>query len=686
MSTYKKLTTIGAVAALAIGLAACGGGDDDTAMMCPEGQVGTYPDCSDPPVPPTPYETASAAIAAADTEEAAQAAYDAVKDDVTASEGEMLQMKVDERIAAIQMAARADAQKMALTTAAGGVDTSDLMTQPAIDAAQMAIDALQAAIDAADDIDDTSMYQTMVDNAQMAVDTAQMAFDTGNRMTMQLAAISNAVTAARTAVGMVNDTADDAAVTDADDAVAALGQAIADAADVPDGNADKAGAQGTLDTLTSQLASAKTSRQAAIDAAAEAARLAAEAEAEEKAKEMAAAGKALKGALGTDPLGHLSSTTLARTGLTITPGDRQTDGTITAGTAFAELKAGDSAGSLGDWAGTNYRHYNAGTKIENTAVVYTNRAAPKSYPIAERYATTDNVPGGAGTYTAADRTLTIATDTADPNIKADGFPTAGTTTFTPASPSAENIVPGTYQGASGNYRCTGTCTAMANANGDISLSDAWVFVHDMGATVSVADTAYLYFGWWLQKDDGDPEEASAFTGVVGTIADLTANPSTLNGTATYSGPAAGKFAMSDPLTGGDAGHFTADATISATFGTGPTNGLSGTIDNFMANEEAVPWSVTLYRRTWHATNVGQTEAFDNTSTAAVNESVTQTVWSIDGNSAAASGTWDAMAYDELPGETPTGDGSNVPTSVTGTFQSHFGSTHTMVGAFGATKD
>ena len=36
-------------------------------------------------------------------------------------------------------------------------------------------------------------------------------------------------------------------------------------------------------------------------------------------------------------------------------------------------------------------------------------------------------------------------------------------------------------------------------------------------------------------------------------------------------------------------------------------------------------------------------------------------------------------YDEKPGNAPTGDGSNVPTSAANTFQS-------MAGAFGANKD
>ena len=45
-------------------------------------------------------------------------------------------------------------------------------------------------------------------------------------------------------------------------------------------------------------------------------------------------------------------------------------------------------------------------------------------------------------------------------------------------------------------------------------------------------------------------------------------------------------------------------------------------------------------------------------------------------------------YDELPGlttDTPPGDGSNVPTTATGTFYTEYSDVGRMVGAFGADK-
>ena len=71
--------------------------------------------------------------------------------------------------------------------------------------------------------------------------------------------------------------------------------------------------------------------------------------------------------------------------------------------------------------------------------------------------------------------------------------------------------------------------------------------------------------------------------------------SAITGSATYTGGAAGKFAINNPLGGGDGGHFTANATLSAKFGGDDDAGMTGNIDNFMANDKLVPWSVKLNR-------------------------------------------------------------------------------------------
>ncbi len=425
-------------------------------------------------------------------------------------------------------------------------------------------------------------------------------------------------------------------------------------------------------------------------------------EAAEAAEQLTKTAAALKAALGANPLGNLveidaanplpATPSLTLAGLIL--GDQ---GPLPANSDDVRtplMAPGASAGSLSDWAGRNYAHTNAigGT---NTALVYRNPAASDMKPFAEGATFGDDEAAFETAYSGATRTLNLSPDPdASLSIKSSGFPAAGTTTYTTDVVTGSVVIPGTYQGASGNYRCTpagGTACTAAASTGGVDLGGQWYFIHDVGAMVTLADAAYLYFGWWLQKDeDGVPTSASAFTGTIENVDLPAVNPNTLVGSATYTGHAAGKFAVSDPLGDDNAGHFTADASLKAVFGANTAGGgLSGTLDNFMANDQAVPWSVSLLRRGWDDTTNGLADEpmNDPVTDPDVNEGVTSTIWSIDGNAAAASGRWSAQMYDEAPGTVAAGgDGSDVPTSVTGTFQSDFGAIGTMVGAFGATRD
>ena len=137
---------------------------------------------------------------------------------------------------------------------------------------------------------------------------------------------------------------------------------------------------------------------------------------------------------------------------------------------------------------------------------------------------------------------------------------------------------------------------------------------------------------------------------------------TLKGTATYMGGAAGKYALSSS-TGGtnDAGHFTAKATLNANF---TDNSITGTIDSFMgADGMSRAWSVELKEAVVAATGgITRVDAND-------------TVWTINGTAAEASGEW--------PGDLMDNGDDNIPKVATGTFHSMYGNDGTMVGAFGA---
>ena len=523
--------------------------------------------------------------------------------------------------------------------------------------------------------------------------------DRDGRMMTQRTTITNAVTMARTAVNGVKNTSTDSQVSAAEQAITDLENAIADAEDLPEGDTDVASAQGTLTTLKAQLNTAKTARTVYLAT-----------KADEDMKAQVKLGKEMYAALsgpsagGNTPTNHplfnigYDADRLSSAGLAINAalGAGSNTGDPDGGAGIT-LRAGESAGSLGEWAGTHYAFAGAidddARNILDEAVVYTNRAAPTSKTFTE-------VHGDNALYEPATRTFDVGTGR-DTRIESPDFPTSGTKDFG----AGMHTVPGTFDGAAGDYKCTGTgtdaCTAKLENAGGISLSDAWTFVHDQGAMVSVPDNDYLYFGYWMNKDkDGIVTAASAFYGRVPnlTTAPLADNPNTeITGSATYSGHAAGLYAMDNEKGGnpldktGHGGTFTADAKLRADFSTvavsSDPSGIRGTIDNFRLNggSENPGWSVELPLRRWTVSSPDEYGIFTSTGTPGDSVHNQLPVWSINGTKAAAAGAWQGRAFDETPGAPPDGDGSNLPTGVVGEFYTEFGDVGRMVGAFGADK-
>ena len=529
------------------------------------------------------------------------------------------------------------------------------------------------------------------------------------------AAISSAIMMARTAVSGVGNDSTDSEVSAADTAIESARTAIANAANVP--AAEKAANTTTVDTLASQLSSAKMARSEAMGAADKAA-----------AEAMAKVGKALRAAL----TGPTPASTNALNNLELPPGFADGDLTIdaAAGAGTLEdaaahdsvnLEAGDSAGSLGGWTGTDYAH-STGTgdnKVSNEARVYTNKGPGKREAFADALPSgvtiADANAGGAAPAQITDLTTaikgyipvatggTVTTGLDIGKVMANAFTHDGTQNHAISGTANSFTTRGTYDGASGEYRCVTGCSSTNDDKGAPSaLGGTWFFKPDAGAMVLQPDEHYLFYGWWVRKDnDGDPTAASAFAGRAGTDpADSTdgldpgwsgayvstAGSETITGSASYAGNAVGKFSMSNALDGtGNGGHFTADASLTAKF-SGTGSGVNGTIDNFRLNDgsDDPGWSVTLHRASFGSDGAISAPVDDSTTTD-VNEAM-GTTWSVDGNSGGRSGTWSGQMYDEMPGNAPDGDGSNIPTTATGTFYSSFSANGRMVGAFGADKE
>ena len=230
-----------------------------------------------------------------------------------------------------------------------------------------------------------------------------------------------------------------------------------------------------------------------------------------------------------------------------------------------------------------------------------------------------------------------------------------------------------YKGIPGTVFCQGT-DCKVEVVGDAAENmrkfvGSWYFTPDSTTntyfkamprdTTYMAETLFTDYGYWLTST-GDPLVWSVNTFATssgGTDAELGAS-TTLDDDdkATYSGSAAGmsvyKTAKADGMGDHiDSGHFTADVSLSATFGTAPK--IRGTIDNFQGDAVG-DWTVTL-------------------------ESADLATSSNDGIATATGrdGLWDATAYGD--------DTAKRPAGIFGGFSAHFSDGH-AAGAYATRKD
>ena len=417
----------------------------------------------------------------------------------------------------------------------------------------------------------------------------------------------------------------------------------------------------TIEGLQAQLKELQDAKDAA-DAAKAAADKAADDAA--KAAMMATAMKLYNG-IGTTPLS--SSGDVIRTTAS------NTDGviTVTIGTdaqALAEDKKAMVA-ALHGWEGKRHTAEPTGDAGTYEAMVYSNVGDPtEGDPFNEEY-TLDGTTGETADVTTLAGYVTgrVASPSFDQS--------AGTKTFDLPTNTVRVTLSGSYHGVSGTYYCAPTdantkCSAAVAASGFTLGGGTWTFKPSSATAkvMSVDDTVYASYGWWLHKsEDGMTYTASAFATERGDVTAAT-GITDLRGTATYSGGAAGKYALYSS-TGGtnDAGHFTARATLEADFN---TDMVSGTIDGFMgADGMARDWSVELKKS--GVSDGGVITGSDGTGDPM------ETVWTIGGTAAAAAGQWSGSIQDN-------GD-DGVPKVASGTFHSEYSTSGRMVGGFGANK-
>ncbi len=338
-------------------------------------------------------------------------------------------------------------------------------------------------------------------------------------------------------------------------------------------------------------------------------------------------------------------------------------------TAQSLKKSDETISPLDGWKGAHYsRKTGSGSKEKTTheARVYTSQGDPTESDLTGREGAGHIVVDSNPEY------LLIS--------EVSEFVHSGTKTH----PIANGVRPsftGKYSGASGRFTCVSgnTCTSTNDNEGSPSaLVGTWhFFPSSNNPKTSTPDASYTYYGWWIEyNDDGEAAATGSLRGVNGIDEDsialgwTTAPTATagLSGPATYTGKAAGKYAIDTRLSGtATGGHFTADAELKAEF-SGDNLGVTGTIDAFQLNDKSddPDWSIELKEGKFADDGI-------------VNGGIT--AWSIGDNTAGDAGDWNAVAYDEkLTGDE--NDNSDIPSTVVGNFHSSADGTHRIVGGFG----
>ena len=355
----------------------------------------------------------------------------------------------------------------------------------------------------------------------------------------------------------------------------------------------------------------------------------------------------------------------------------------------------------GGWEGNRYRYlFDSGATVE--AVFYSNEGGYEPGPAFWwKYNGERSVPylGGDGREgqlrigtagTAQDWRISLPLSESRDGVKVFG------------QPNNPFILSGSYHGVSGLYYCLSNAgnscalrvTAGAVRLGHVNASNVFT---EAGLTSSLGhwffeptdrndrvtgtpDQEWNLYGWWLYKP-ADSGDYVAVAGAFDTVNHPEPNLQPLSGTATYSGGAAGLYAIVRGNEGVEAGSFTARAQLTLDF---DRNRVSGRIDRFTgADGRSRDWSVELLEQGFS----DQGEIYGD---GAGGGSAGKTKWTIDGHGFDdGGGKWSGYVYyDDSNSSRPTRDPAppGKPTVATGTFTAVHGAVGRMVGGFGVDRE
>ena len=263
---------------------------------------------------------------------------------------------------------------------------------------------------------------------------------------------------------------------------------------------------------------------------------------------------------------------------------------------------GGTAPEIMGWNGTARQRVNSKKEVTGTSYIYDNlemKLFRRAYTGAELDTST-----GLAYWMVGESNAPVWTA-----AKITGAQVAEAVKPTTGDPYVRYTAPGTVDGTPGTFSCAvsdcGLLDVMSNGVVD-GTPTGWRFVPSDGLDAQRREKVtekndYLSFGYWVTETSDGPTVA-LYSAASGTDHPAFAAEATMMGTASYTGKAAGKYAVVKPDLS-DAGSFTADASLTADFdavddqGVDTTTTVEGTIDNFSAASIA-DLEVSLSRHHW----------------------------------------------------------------------------------------
>ena len=357
----------------------------------------------------------------------------------------------------------------------------------------------------------------------------------------------------------------------------------------------------------------------------------------------------------------------------------------------------------GDWSGLAYGRTNEKPASDDRVVIYDSKGADENPRYDIYYGVAANATAVTGTFTDATGIMMFSNlGMAGDRLSPDGL-TATTFDGTPADTTDNDGAPstfaGSFHGVPGSFACDGGCTIQELASGGYVTSGGWEFTPADYAglvtdrpTVTISDPDFMHFGYWTNtKDDskGNPVvlaraffngtapsdlSASAVRGIDGFNAEGAVDD-TKALVARYEGPASGLYVLKtfDPrgtVTPTESGQFTADAELTAVFGT------SGGVAE--RHQDSVRGTITGF------TNAAG-EEIDSKWRTALAATKFDSGGPVFSSVVTASGEWQYSLFGGAADDdtATTGVDERTPTGIAGQFNSHFTNGH-VLGGFGVT--